>query len=219
MSLTIQVYSDYVWPYCLLAEFPLDEATRGKDVVVEWMPFELRPEPEPTLRPEGEYLQRAWARSVYPLARRFGVPIALPPVSPQPHTDLAFEGYQFAKEHGGGDAYNRRVIRAFFQQGQDIGRADVLTRLAGEVGLDERQFREALDSRRYREAHRQALGHAARAGITAVPTFVIGDQTLVGLQSREALEQAIDLALAQRPPTATAGLVCVPEGCPTSGSA
>ena len=32
---------------------------RGKDVEVEWMPFELRPEPHETLRPEGDYLRRA----------------------------------------------------------------------------------------------------------------------------------------------------------------
>ena len=78
MSLKIKVYSDYVWPYCYLAEFPLQEAVRGKDVEVEWMPFELRPEPHPTLRPEGDYLQRAWQQSVYPLARQMGVPITLP---------------------------------------------------------------------------------------------------------------------------------------------
>src|SRR5689334_21030406 len=124
------------------------------------MPFELRPEPHPTLRPEGEYLQRAWSQSVYPLARRMGVPIVLPQVSPQPHTHLAFEGYQFAKEHGKRNEYNHRVLAAFFVEGRDIGDIDVLTRLAGEVGLDEREFEEALRSGRYREAHRRALRHA-----------------------------------------------------------
>ena len=104
------------------------------------MPFELRPEPHPTLRPEGEYLQRAWSQSVYPLARRMGVPIVLPQVSPQPHTHLAFEGFQYAKEHGKANEYNHRVLEAFFREGQDIGDTDVLTKLAGEVGLDEQEF-------------------------------------------------------------------------------
>jgi hypothetical protein len=36
------------------------------------MPFELRPEPHETLRPEGDYLQRAWQQSVYPIARSMG---------------------------------------------------------------------------------------------------------------------------------------------------
>ena len=156
------------------------------------MPFELRPEPHPTLRPEGEYLRRAWEQSVYPIARRMGVPIALPPVSPQPHTHLAFEGYQYAKEHGRGNEYNHRVLQAFFVEGQDIGDLGVLTRLAGEVGLDEREFEAALRTRKYREAHRRALRHAyEEAGVTGVPLFVIGDRVLTGLQDRETLEAVI----------------------------
>jgi predicted DsbA family dithiol-disulfide isomerase len=40
-------------------------------------------------------------------------------------------------------------LEAFFVEGQDIGDIDVLTRLAGEIGLDEREFKEALRSRKY----------------------------------------------------------------------
>ena len=165
---------------------------------VEWLPFELRPEPQPTLRPEGEYLRRAWAQSVYPLARRMGVKIVLPPVSPQPHTHLAFEGYQYAREHGKGNDYNHRVLEAFFVEGQDIGDPGVLTRLAGEVGLDEKEFRQALETRKYREAHRRALRHAyEEAGVTGVPLFVVGDRVLTGLQDRETLEAVISDELAR----------------------
>ena len=163
------------------------------------MPFELRPEPHPTLRPEGEYLQRAWSQSVYPIARRLGVPIALPPISPQPHSHLAFEGYQYAREHGKGNEYNHRVLEAFFREGQDIGKIDVLTKLAGEVGLDQPEFEEALRSRRYRETHRRALRHAyEEAGVSGVPMFVIGGHILTGLQDRETLEAMIDEELAGR---------------------
>src|SRR3954471_15705324 len=161
------------------------------------MPFELRPEPNPTLRPEGEYLQRAWSRSVYPIARSMGVPIVLPAVSPQPHTHLAFEGYQYARGHGKGGEYNHRVLEAFFVEGRDIGDVGVLTMLAGEVGLDEDGFGEALRTRKYREAHRQALRHAyEEAGVNGVPMFVIGDRVLSGLQDRETLEAVIDEELA-----------------------
>src|SRR4051812_2284320 len=152
------------------------------------MPFELRPEPHPTLRPEGEYLQRAWSQSVYPLARQMGVPITLPPVSPQPHTHLAFEGYQYARGHGKGNQYNQRVLDAFFVEGRDIGDIGVLSGPAGEVGLDEREFEETLRTRKYREAHRRALRHAyEEVGVTGVPMFVIGDRVLTGLQNRGAL--------------------------------
>jgi predicted DsbA family dithiol-disulfide isomerase len=161
------------------------------------MPFELRPYPNPTLRPEGDYLQRAWSERVYALARRVGVPINLPKVSPQPHTHLAFEGFQYAKEHGKGNEYNHRVLEAFFVEGQDIGQNAVLTRLAGDVGLDEQEFEEALRTRKYRDAHQQALRHAyGEAGVTGVPMFVIGRQVLTGLQDRETLEAVIDKELA-----------------------
>src|SRR5690242_13960210 len=161
------------------------------------MPFELRPYPNEALRPEGEYLQRAWRQSVYPIARRMGVPIKLPTVSPQPHTHLAFEGYQYAREHGRGNDYNHRVLKAFFVEDQDIGSIDVLTGLAGEVGLNEKEFGEALRNRKYRDAHQRALRHAyEEAGVSGVPMFVIGDQDLTGLQDRKTLEAVIEEELA-----------------------
>jgi predicted DsbA family dithiol-disulfide isomerase len=198
MSLPIQVYSDYVCPFCFLAEKPLEEAVEGKDVRVEWRPFELRPAPHPTLRPEGDYLQTAWRESVYPLAERMGVKIVLPRVSPQPHTGLAFEGFHYAREHGRGDDYNHRMFTAFFQDEKDIGDLDVLTGLAAEVDLDAEDFRSSLESGRYQEAQRAALRHAyEEAGITSVPTLVIGDRALAGLPRSDALARIIDEELAK----------------------
>jgi predicted DsbA family dithiol-disulfide isomerase len=157
------------------------------------MPFELRPYPTQPLRPEGEYVQRAWAQSVYPLAQRMGVPIALPAVSPQPYTHLAFEGYQYAKKHGKGNQYNDRVLKAFFVEGQDIGQVEVLGKLAAEIELNQQEFEEALRTRKYKDAHQQALRHAyEEAGIQAVPTFVIGGTKLSGMQSKATLEAVID---------------------------
>lgn len=151
----------------------------------------MRPEPHPTLRPDGDYLQRAWSQSVYPLAERLGIPIRLPPVSPQPHTHLAWEGYRFANEHGRGTEYNLRVLAGFFVDGLDIGDPAVLARLAGDVGLDPADYRKALDERRYREAHQAALRQAYATGITGVPAFDIGGRRLVGLQTRESLERVL----------------------------
>ena len=179
-------------------------------MTIEWMPFELRPEPHPTLRPEGDYLRRAWAQSVYPLARRMGVEIRLPTVSPQPHTHLAWEGFQFAREHDKGNQYNDRVLRAFFVEGRDIGLPEVLAELAGEVGLDAAAFRDTLDRRRYRDAHLAALRRAHDLGITGVPAFEIGSRLLVGVQPREALEAAIAEA---SPPASDPGVVCGPGEC------
>jgi predicted DsbA family dithiol-disulfide isomerase len=74
----------------------------------------------------------------------------------------------------------------------------VLTRLAGEVGLDVHEYRQALQMRRYRQAHQAALRHThEEMGITAVPTFIIGGTTLTGLQNKETLELVIEEELAR----------------------
>lgn len=179
------------------------------------MPFELRPYPNPTLKPEGDYLQNGWKQSVYPTAERFGVKMVLPRVSPQPYTHLAFEGFQFAKEHGRAIEYNHRMFTAFFQDELDIGEMDVLTQLAEEVGLNPTEFRESLETRKYKEIHQEALRHAyEEVNIQAVPTFMIGDRKLPGLYSKESLEQVIDQELAKKnPPLASEGLVCGIDGC------
>jgi predicted DsbA family dithiol-disulfide isomerase len=216
VTLKIKVYSDYVCPFCLIAESPLREAVQGKDIDIEWMPFELRPYPNPTLRPEDDYLPRVWEQSVYPMAEHYGVKMVLPRVSPQPYTHLAFEGYQYAKEHGKGDAYNHRMLNAFFLEELDIGNIDVLTKLAGEIGLSEVEYRQALETRKYKEAHKQALEQAYQeAGITSVPTMVIGKTVLQGVRSKEALEQVIEREMKSQVTLLSfgKGMVCGPEGC------
>jgi predicted DsbA family dithiol-disulfide isomerase len=189
----VQVWSDFVCPFCMIAEQPLLEAvqTFGLPVDIEWMPFELRPYPTPTLRPEDRYLQTVWPQSVYPLAERFGVELRLPSVSPQPHTALAWQGYQFARANGLGHAYNDLVLRAFFQEDQDIGRIDVLTQIALRAGLDPVDFEVALRDGRYRDAHEQALSMARTQGVNGVPAFRIGKRWLPGVQEAGALEQAL----------------------------
>jgi predicted DsbA family dithiol-disulfide isomerase len=155
------------------------------------MPFELRPYPHPTVRPEDNSLQSAWSQSVYPLARTLGVAIHLPSVSPQPYTRLAHEGLEFAKEHGTGNEYSHAVLAAFFQHSQDIGQLGVLTRIAASVGLNASDFRSALEQGRYQQRTEELQRHAQRQGITALPTFFIGRRRLSGLYPAEVLAQAI----------------------------
>lgn len=192
MSTTIEVFSDYVCPFCYLAEQPLADAVEGRAVEVMWQPFELRPEPAPTLQPEGDYLQSTWREVVYPAAERMGVPIVLPDVSPQPYSRLAFEGYQFASEHGLGQRWTERMFRAFFVERRDIGRLDVLADVAADLGLDVDAFRSALESGSYTDVHQQALQRAGKLNITAVPTFLVGDRRIEGMTSVEQLVQLID---------------------------
>jgi predicted DsbA family dithiol-disulfide isomerase len=195
---TIEVFSDFVCPFCYLAEQPLADAVEGGDVHIAWQPFELRPEPTPTLRPEGDYLQSTWQQVIYPMAERMGVPIVLPAVSPQPYSRLAFEGFAYAAEHGVQQQYIQRMFRAFFVEQRDIGRPEVLTDVATELGLDADDFRAALDSGRYAEAHQQALRRARQLQITVVPTFLFGGQRLEGMPSAEGLNRLLNSAAVVR---------------------
>ncbi|GAB1784105.1 2-hydroxychromene-2-carboxylate isomerase [Priestia megaterium] len=214
MTVKIKVYSDYVCPFCFLAEQPLEEAIKGKDVEVEWMPYELRPFPTETLKPEGSYLQSTWRQSVYPMAERMGVNIVLPKVSPQPYTHLAFEGYQYAKENGKGNEYNKRILKAFFQEEQDIGDINILTKLAGEVNLNTDEYRSALETRKYRETHQKALQHAYKeADISAVPTFIIGDTEIAGIRSKESFEDIIAEEINKKQPDFPEGMACGINRC------
>ncbi len=191
MSVKIDVFSDYVCPYCMLFESALTEATRDLDVDVHWQPFELRPEPTPTLRPEDDYLPNVWKKSVYPLAHKLGVPLSLPSISPQPYTRLAHEGFQFAKKAGKSLEYNVRVFHAFFQEDRDIGDLAELTKLAGEIGLDESSFRAALESGEFAEPYKQSLKKAIELGVNFVPSVFIDGKGLQGVYDPKALRSLL----------------------------
>lgn len=188
---TVRVWIDFVCPYCLLGEHVIRAATEGLAVDVVWMPFELRPYPIPTLRPEDEYLPTAWRQGVYPAAERMGIAIRLPTVSPQPYTRKAFLGLQYAVEHGRGDAYVDAVLRAFFQQDCDIGDTDVLKAIMQDLGLDPAGLDGVLGSPLYGERHDAALRVAREAGIRAVPSVAVGNRLFSGTPQPEALRAEI----------------------------
>lgn len=190
---SLTIYADYVCPYCLLAGQLVSAAIGERDIRIAWRPFELRPAPVPTLRPEDPYLPAVWRDSVYPAAERLGMPIKLPSISPQPRSAKAFELLAMAADQGLDHAYSMRVMRAFFQQDRDIGDPGVLIELAADAGLDREAARRALDGGVYVERHRRALRHAREdMAITAVPTIVVGGQVFRGTPPLQALRSALD---------------------------
>ena len=193
----IIVYTDYVCPFCLLAESLLREAIEGKDIKITWRPHELRPFPEPTLKVEDGYLPSIWKRAVYPMAKKLGVAIKLPSISPQPRTDKAFEAFAFAEQQGLGDAFSMAALSAFFQKDLDIGNIDVLVNIGEEIGVDGKKLREALVKNKFTSAHKDAIRKAKQeVQIKVVPTVIIGTDRYEGVPSK----QWIDLALEKLDP-------------------
>lgn len=193
MTINIKVYADFICPFCYLGEETLEQAINGKDVNIQWMPFELRPEPSQRIDPWKDTSKlNSWKKFIEPMAKELGVDMKLPKLSPHPYTNLAFEGYHFASEQGKGNEYIKRVFKGFFEEELDIGKVEILSKLAEDVGLNEERFTEALKTRAYKDVQEKALQHAyEEANITAVPTMIIGDEVVQGIISKEALEEII----------------------------
>jgi predicted DsbA family dithiol-disulfide isomerase len=168
-------------------------AEKDPDVAIVWRAFELRPDPVPTLDPNGDYLHNVWGSSVYPLAQQMGIDIKLPPV--QPRSRRAHEAAQWARRHGKFREYNDALFRAFFQRGEDIGSTDVLTRLASEVALEGDDLRQALDNQLYLENVLADEREAKKLGLRGVPALVADRKiALSGVQSLENLEKFVEHA-------------------------
>ena len=193
MTTQIDVFVDYVCPFCFLVEPSIEELKRDRDVEVTIRPFELRPDPVPTLRPEDEYLPRVWKQSVYPMSDRVGVPITLPTVSPQPRTEKAFMVLQLAQERGLAESYTEAMFSAFFQADRDIGLDEVIIDVATSVGLDRAEVEEALRSEERRARQRAAQDYAVNTvGIDSVPGIVVEGQLLRGVPSATRLKKVVD---------------------------
>lgn len=84
-------------------------------------------------------------------------------------------------------------MRAYFEEGCDVGDIEELVRLAVDVGLSERESRSALILRSGQDGVIAAERHAAVLGITGVPTFVFdGQYTVSGAQDVGSLARIFD---------------------------
>ena len=102
---------------------------------------------------------------------------------------LAQELGKWAEAKGKGDEYHDAVFRAYFVDGKNIAKTDVLMGLVKTVGLPENEAREALQMRAFKESVDSDWALVDKMGISSVPTFALNDQTVVGAQPYEVLEQ------------------------------
>ena len=167
------------------AELPLED---------DWVGFELRPEtplegllladrfPEPELK------------RIYENLRRMGAPLGIVfgEVSVTPNSHLALEAAEYARDHGRFESFHERTFRAYFNEGRDIGKIDVVLDLARKDDLDPRDLAEALRGRRFSQRLIDARREGERLGVRAVPTFIIDDKhTIVGVQPLEVMRDRL----------------------------
>lgn len=181
MAREITVVSDFVCPYCFWLEALMERLPEHPPV--RYAPFQLTRRGEAQVDVAADPERRArYAQTLAPVCEALGLEMYLPPrVSPRPYTDLAFQGWYFARAQGAGDAFYKRVFRAYFQEEQDIGDIGVLCALAEDVGLDAAALRRALEDGTYARAVEQDMDETQKQlEIRMVPTLVCGAHRLEG---------------------------------------
>ena len=183
------VYSDYVCPFCYLA-WPAVRSLLEEGHDVELRAFELRPPPVPLPRALDEPKRQAWERIIAPRAAALGLPLREPRVFPR--TRKAHEAAHHARRLGLGAAMHEALFAAYFGEGRDIGRIDVLVAIGESLGIEASSLKVELDIDQYTAAVLSEERAAAAQGVRAVPAYVVeGDEARVhaGLLDAAALRR------------------------------
>jgi predicted DsbA family dithiol-disulfide isomerase len=207
MTLTISITSDFICPWCLVAEMRLNQAIEQLNSSVEiqkiWSPFELNPDmPEAgmdrkTYRSQKfgswEYSQALDAKTVQ-ATQADGIAFRYDLMTVTPNTLKAHRLTWFAGQQDKATAMAERILKAYFTKGQNIVEVKVLAKLAAEVGIDAETAKTFLLSnagmKEVRELERQAIAQ----GIHGVPHIRIGQEVVSGAQSVEVFLVALQNA-------------------------
>ncbi len=90
------------------------------------------------------------------------------------NTRPALVATEFARDHGRHRELSREVFAAYFARGEDIGDANVLSAITVSCDLDPVELGAALADDRYADRLDEHARAAALAGVSAVPTFIVG---------------------------------------------
>jgi predicted DsbA family dithiol-disulfide isomerase len=220
-SLTIEIYSDLICPWCYIGRRRLGEALKLLELSeppnIVWRPFELNPDlPKSGLdrrmyrTPEFGSWERSQAmdREVAETGKTLGLTFHYDRILSTPNT---LEGHRllwWARETGSQDALAEALFRAYFSEGRDIGKLEVLTDVAVEVGLSREQARRFLQTEQGRVEVLAEEREARRRGLNGVPFFFLnGIPTFAGAQLPGIFIEAFRQVLGTR------AKACGPESC------
>ncbi|MUL35443.1 DsbA family oxidoreductase [Gloeocapsopsis dulcis] len=210
MTLTIAMISDFICPWCLVAETRLEQAIAQLTSAVEierlWFPFELNPQmPEAGMDRKAyrtrkfgswEYSQVLDTKTVQatqadPINFRYDL------MTVTPNTLKAHRLTWFAGKQGKATEMAVRILHAYFTEGQNIGNVETLAILAAEIGIDAAQAKALLESEAGIQEVKDLEQQAIAQEIYSVPTIRIGQELLSGAQSVEVFLAALQKAMNQ----------------------
>jgi len=193
MAVIMEIFSDYVWPWCYFSTGRIEQLRKNYEIEIQWKAFPLHPDtPEEGLTLEelfagrGKDIEKMMLR-LKKVADELGLPLGKR--TKTYNSRLAQELAKWAECKNRGDEFHDAVFRAYFVDGKNIANVEELTGLAQSVGLSPDEAKFALQSRSFKIAVDSDWSRSHQMGITAVPTFVVDRQSVVGAQPYEVLEQ------------------------------
>lgn len=201
----LDIYSDPVCPWCLIGKANLDRAMAARPdhpFDIAWHPFLLDPDMPAAGVDRPAYLEtkfgsRMAAASAYArvaeAAEAAGLALDLGAIARQPNTVDAHRLIHWAGIEGVQHAVVQALFSAYFQQGRDIGRHDVLAEIAGACGMEKNTTQRLLASDAERETITARAAEARARAITGVPCFIVAETHVVtGAQPADLWLQVID---------------------------
>ena len=104
---------------------------------------------------------------------------------------LAQELGLWAESKDRGDAFHMAAFKAYFVDGKNLAQKEVLVDLALAVGLSGDEAAEVLSGRTFKAAVDADWVLSREKGVTAVPTFIVNQDRLVGAQPYEMIEKMV----------------------------
>jgi predicted DsbA family dithiol-disulfide isomerase len=208
--ISIDVVSDVVCPWCFIGKRRLEKAialTPEIPVEVRYHPYFLNDWIPREGMQRADYLTKKFgspeayrgiAGRVAEAAASEGLTYAIDKIARQPNTLDSHRLIRWAEEQGAAPAMKQRLMDLYFTEGADLTDPEVLLNAAADVGLDANDIRARLLSDADVEEITLAADTAKNAGISGVPTFVIGGRYAVsGAQAPETLAQVIRQAASE----------------------
>jgi predicted DsbA family dithiol-disulfide isomerase len=203
----IDIVSDMMCPWSFVGKRWLEEACAMRPEIradVVWHSLQLYPEMPSSGMDRNLYLAEkfgsaAIGRKMYePVAAAgsaVGIPFAFERIRRIPNTRDAHRFIRYATARGKANAAVEAVFTAYFVETRDIGRAETLAEIGGEIGFDAADAAAYLASSSEIEQLAADQRQLRRRGLAAVPTFIFDRRhAIAGAHEPEILLPILDAA-------------------------
>lgn len=185
----LRFFFDVVDPLSFAMHRALSAAEEQRDVRVAREPVESYPADAPLTDTRNPFWQARWSEGQR-VAETMGLSLVRPDLVPR--SRKAHELLLHAKGSELGRPVLDAIFEAYFLEGRDIGRVDVLVDIATSLGLDLTESKAVLDVDRYEAAILRVHQQAIEAGVTSTPALVGPTRTLEGFHNQAAIGTLLD---------------------------